>query len=182
MYLIVPNFILGNAGRPCLVHLQNHDCFSSLLTDVVLTYVVYPLAEWERTSLGKSVKFFRLSFLQPLLKSCKVYWILFQLGSFNSCAYFLFFYFEAIKLRFPELPWHAIDCNNLTLGCWLEAYRLCYYITSDLIWKPIFKLMTGHLHLNGSYSNKITLGNQFRKILSAIAFPTPEAWYLISPK
>ncbi|KAJ9706159.1 hypothetical protein PVL29_001627 [Vitis rotundifolia] len=27
--------------------------------------------EWERTSLGKSVKFFRLSFLQPLLKSCK---------------------------------------------------------------------------------------------------------------
>ncbi|CAL9072815.1 unnamed protein product, partial [Musa textilis] len=28
--------------------------------------------EWERTSLGKSIKFFRSSFLSPLLKSCKV--------------------------------------------------------------------------------------------------------------
>ncbi|KAK9275327.1 hypothetical protein L1049_022590 [Liquidambar formosana] len=27
--------------------------------------------EWDRTSLGKSVRFFRSSFLQPLLKSCK---------------------------------------------------------------------------------------------------------------
>ncbi|KAK4601327.1 hypothetical protein RGQ29_010759 [Quercus rubra] len=28
-------------------------------------------AEWDRTSLGKSIRFFRSSFLQPLLKSCK---------------------------------------------------------------------------------------------------------------
>nr|POF10595.1 dna primase small subunit [Quercus suber] len=27
--------------------------------------------EWDRTSLGKSIRFFRSSFLQPLLKSCK---------------------------------------------------------------------------------------------------------------
>ena len=118
--------------------------------------------------------------------SCSLYWsparYIESYFNWDLLILVLIFYFEAIKLRFPELPWHAIDCNNLTLGCWLEAYRLCYYITSDLIWKPIFKLMTGHLHLNGSYSNKITLGNQFRKILSAIAFPTPEAWYLISPK
>ncbi|KAM7525863.1 hypothetical protein LguiA_015765 [Lonicera macranthoides] len=28
--------------------------------------------EWDKTSLGKSVRYFRTAFLQPLLKSCKV--------------------------------------------------------------------------------------------------------------
>jgi len=30
------------------------------------------MAEWDRTSLGQPISFFRSSFLQPLLKSCKV--------------------------------------------------------------------------------------------------------------
>ncbi|KAJ0046692.1 hypothetical protein Pint_05353 [Pistacia integerrima] len=31
----------------------------------------YLVAEWEKTTLGKSIMYFRSSFLQPLLKSCK---------------------------------------------------------------------------------------------------------------
>ena len=34
-------------------------------------YCLWLIAEWDRTSLGESVTFFRSSFLQPLLKSCK---------------------------------------------------------------------------------------------------------------
>lgn len=35
--------------------------------------MLFLMAEWDRTSLGESISFFRSSFLQPLLKSCKVH-------------------------------------------------------------------------------------------------------------
>ncbi|KAK9202803.1 hypothetical protein WN943_013055 [Citrus x changshan-huyou] len=46
--------------------------FQGLIVVATLTLpMLFLVAEWEKTSLGKSIRFFRSSFLQPLLKSCK---------------------------------------------------------------------------------------------------------------
>ena len=34
--------------------------------------IMFWISDWERTSLEKSIRFFRTSFLQPMLKACKV--------------------------------------------------------------------------------------------------------------
>lgn len=44
--------------QPCLIH--------------PLCIILVWVTDWERTSLEKSIRFFRTSFLQPLLKACKV--------------------------------------------------------------------------------------------------------------
>lgn len=68
----------------CMLH---EICLSSFSKDVLmfLLFSLFLLADWDRTSLGKSIRFFRTSFLQPLLKSCKVFGVLF------SCSFQGFF-------------------------------------------------------------------------------------------
>ncbi|WOL18438.1 DNA primase small subunit isoform X2 [Canna indica] len=78
--LKAPFCVHPKTGRVC-VPIDPSDCdnfdpttaptLSELLEELNNSMRSESEEEWERTSLGKSIKFFRSSFLSPLLKSCK---------------------------------------------------------------------------------------------------------------
>lgn len=92
---------------------------------VIVCYLLF-ISDWQRTSLGKSISFFRSSFLQPLLKSCKVCF------HFGAWCFVIFRYFFRTKawpcasynFKTTPLPLCLSMACHIPLSIWSHSYGI----------------------------------------------------------